>query len=163
MKPLIIATFLSTCLLTSSVSGLQKRYWTTFYIKEKIDTTANVVVRCTVPLDQEQMESYLRKVGWPKNANPSINWEEDIPVIIAPGETHTGYPLVFIDLNWTGKEFILSWGWWNPALKQYWGSSTFSAGFEGTPRAEILIVVVKRYVYTANKLSCQEYDSARPR
>ena len=154
----VFAILAVSCLLSGSVSG-QKKYWTTFFVEDRVTKASHEVRRCDVALDQEKMESMLRDVDWPLNSvKPAVDWEEDAAVIIAPTGADVSFTLSFIDLKWTGREFMLNWGWWNSHLRQYRGPSTITFG-QGTSKHQVLVVVVKRYVYTNNKLFCQEYEA----
>lgn len=155
----IALTLLLLQILACSVSAQRKSYWTGVFVGEKITTNSTVRERCKVALDQPQMDEVLKSVGWNfERRTPTVNWDEDIPVIIAPGKTYASFDLVFIDLNWNGQEFTLKWGWWNKSDRFYRGSSTKTVGAKSHPE-QILIVVVKRYVYTANKLFCKEFEA----
>lgn len=151
---IVLALFFSVSLLIFPLGAQQEKYWTRFYIEDKGSTPVLLWSRCTVNLDQAHMDSYLEKIGWPvKKFKPAIDWKEDIPVIISTQTRGACSQIKFKDLKWTGRQFVLEWGWSNPLKIR--GSSTMSAGL-CIPRDQILIVVVKRYVYTKNELTCHE-------
>lgn len=159
MKMLIAALF-GGCLWSSSAFA-QQEYWTTYFIRDQV-AAPDVVQRCKVSLDQNALESHLREVGGPwKQFKPSINWAEDITIIIAPNKDYTDYELAFKHLRWEPNKyfdgitgwFVLHWGW-NAVPKQDTGASR-TVGSQRKPK--ILIIVVKRYLHKpTNRLMCQE-------
>jgi hypothetical protein len=157
MIRVLIAVFFG-CLLSPSIwAQEQEPYWTERFIQDRVAPFTKAISRCHIAWNEQEMKSHLSAVGWPLRASkPTINWSEDVPVIISPGTEYLGFQLEFIDLKRAGKEFTLRWGWWDAYRKQYRGSSTLTLG-SGTPTWQILIVAVKRYVPVKYKLFCQEY------
>lgn len=160
MMRVLIAILLGGCLLTSSALG-QGKYWTTYFIRDKVEPS-KVEYPCQPSLDQQALESHLREVGGPwKDFKPSINWAEDIPVIIAPNKAYAAFDLAFKDVEWDGSDFVIRWGWWNSSQHRWksLGTQSSLSTTVGTQKTrQILIVVVKRYLYTpTNRLACQPY------
>lgn len=161
MMRVLIAILFGGCLLTPSASA-QGKYWTKYYIRDKV-TPSNVEYPCKVSLDQNAMESHLREAGgsW-QDFKPSINWVEDMTIIIAPNKAYATFDLALKDIEEDGDKFALRWGWWNSS-QQRWKplrQPTSSSKTVGTAKTrQILIVVVKRYLFTpTNRLYCQQYN-----
>lgn len=162
MMRVLIAILFGSCLLTPSALA-QGKYSPEYYIRDKV-APSDVEYSCKVSLDQNAMESHLRDAGGPwKDFKPSINWAEDMTIIIAPNKAYADFGLVLKDMVEEGDKFILRWGWWNSS-QQRWMSSrqnTSSAtNTVGTAKTrQMLIVVVKRYLFTpTNRLYCRQYN-----
>src|ERR1051325_2196515 len=97
MMKILIAISFSCCLLTSPALP-QGKYWTEYYRRDRVEPS-NVEYLCKVSLNQNALESHLRDVGGPwKNFKPSINWAEDIPIIIAPNRAYADVDLAVKDV-----------------------------------------------------------------
>ncbi len=157
----LIAILFGGCLLTPSALA-QGKHWTEYFRRDQV-TPSDVEYSCKPSLDQNEMESRLREVGGPwKDFKPSINWAKDMTIIIAPNKAYADFDMALQDIYEEGDEFILRWGWWNVPqqrwmpLRQNTSSSTKTVGTAKKP--QILIVVVKRYLYTpTNRLYCQQH------
>ncbi|MEK6334017.1 MAG: hypothetical protein AABM67_03650 [Acidobacteriota bacterium] len=151
--------FIFAILLTVSLAGLstsaQQKYWTGFYIRERVSGSANETCRCELLQSEEKMDSYLPRVGWPiEKVKPSVDWNKELVIVISPGKSYSGFDLAFSDVKWTGSEFRLDWGWWDSYRQQYRWSSTSTVGGNRNPK--ILVVVVRRYVAESYTLRCSE-------
>lgn len=160
MMKILIAISFSCCLLTSPALS-QGKYWKEYYRRERVEPS-NVEYLCKVSLDQHALESHLRDVGGPwKNFKPSINWAEDIPIIIAPNTAYADFDLAVQDVVENGDKFKIQWGWWNSSKQRWIHSSQKSKMTEvstvGTQKRQILIVIVKRNLFIpTNNLTCGE-------
>lgn len=161
MIKMLIAISFSCCLLTSP-SLPQGKYWTKYYIRDKVEPS-DVEYLCKVSLDQHALESHLRDVGGPwKDFRPSIDWAEDIPIIIAPNRAYSDFDLAFKDVVEDGDKFTIKWGWWNSSIQRWLHSlpqrsRVTTVTTVGTKKRQVLIVIVKRNLFTpTNKLKCGE-------
>jgi hypothetical protein len=164
MMRVLIAILFGGCLLPPSALA-QGKYWTEFSIQDRV-APSNVEYVCKVSLDQKAMESHLREAGGPWQVfKPSINWAEDMTIMIAPNKAYAAFDLAFKDMVKEGDNFILRWGWWNSS-RQRWmsqrqntSSSTNTVGTAKKP--QILIVVVKRHLHKpTNRLYCRQYNGS---
>lgn len=162
MMRALIAILFGGCLLAPSALA-QEQHWTQYFIRDQV-TPSDVKYTCKASLDQEAMKSHLREIGGPlEGFNPSINWAEDMTIIIFPNKVYTDFDLAFKDMVKEGDRFILRWGWWNSSQRRWMSSSpntTSSTNTVGTgKKRQIIIVVVKRYLYKpTNRLYCREYE-----
>jgi hypothetical protein len=162
----LIAILFGGCLLTPSALA-QQQYYTKYFVRDSVEPS-NVEYLCKVSLDQNALEYHLREAGghW-KDFKPSINWAEDMTITIATNRVYPAFDIALKDVTWDGykrKKYVLRWGWWNSSQRRWWspfwnGNSVSTKTVGTAKRRQILIVVVKRYLFTpTNWLVCEEYN-----
>ena len=149
--------------LLTSTAFAQGDYYSAYYVRERV-SPSDVEYDCKASLNQAALASHLQDIGGPwRDFKPSINWDEEMTVTIAPNESYATFNLALRTVEYVGYEFRIRWGWWDSS-KQRWKplgtrntSSSKTVG-NAKPR-QILIVVVKRNLFTpTNRLYCKEYN-----
>jgi hypothetical protein len=161
MIKVLLAILFGGCLMTSTALA-QGKYYTTYFVRDRV-APSDVEYLCKVSLDQAALESHLRDIGGPwRDVKPSIDWNEFMTITVAPNESYAAFDLALRTIEEDGYKFALRWGWWNSSQRRWkplGTQNTLSSKTVGNAKArQILIVVVKRYLFTpTNRLYCQKY------
>lgn len=164
MIKVLLTMLFGGCLMTSTALA-QGKYYQTYFVRDRV-APSDVQYDCKVSLDQAALESHLRDIGGPwRDFKPSIDWNEYMTITVAPNESYAAFDLALRTIEQDGYKFGLRWGWWNSSQRQWkprGTRNTLSSKTEtvGNAKArQILIVVVKRYLFTPTpRLYCQEYN-----
>ena len=69
--------------------------------------------KCRIVTTEAEMENVLQRAGWYENYNifPTIDWQKDEAVIVAPDNYYEDASLEFYDLVRKDNHLILFYGW----------------------------------------------------
>lgn len=128
-------------------------------------TPAGESFKCRIVTTETEMENVLQRAGWAEHIRlPTIDWQKDEAVIVAPGLYHKSASLKFDSLVRKGNNLILYYEWESvddgPTIITYPNGSQVTIMASRAPSSAETIVVSYKREPNPSLESCCRYKNS---
>lgn len=150
MKQTHFAVFLSFAVVhvTAASASEHTGYWNQ-------RTQAGNEFKCEGATSRERMEEVLKKAGWNMESVPSLDWQRDEAVVVAPLEYYKSSLLSFYGLTREGNSIVLAYGWKPIEASESVGANSASFGSVGEGYPATIVVAYRRGLDNGLNFQCR--------
>lgn len=137
-----------------SVASAQVPAYTGYWNKR---TDKGSEVKCSSATTESGMEKILRSAGWPvEQGIPSVNWNVDEVVVVAPSKFYKSANLAFYGLKREGDTIVLDYGWATIKGSESVGANSASFGSVGEGYPATIVIAHRRGIDAGLKFVCRD-------